>query len=378
MASAVNSLRLCLRTTRQLQCLRVAQLQPPRSRRTLSTTPIRWAEKDSAEDEGDEEQTKNYSDFGNALVDLQRDRKYTEEERKQFSQDLQLWEALTPAERDGMTARIKSIKAATAPLKRPATKKKNSFWNEEEHDTDLITNEVGEDDFEEDDIVSLGHGKLEEHREHREYARLAVWEMPLLSKFAKKFEPPTQDEVLRFRFTSYMGEFHPADRKVVVEFCPTDLKVLTEAQQLKLKKLAGSRYNPEKDLVRVSCERYEHQAQNKRYLGDLVDKMITMAKDPTDMFEDIPLDTRHHIFKAKPKFPVEWRMNEERRAELEDQRKKALLLDESKRMNGTLVDGVRSIQEAFVTFPEPVASLQPAAARKGTSRSGKSQARVMR
>ena len=75
-----------------------------------------------------------------------------------------------------------------------------------------------------------------------------------------------------------MGEFHPADRKVVVEFSPADLTVLTPAQQLKLKKLAGVRYNPEKDIVKMSCERFEHQAQNKRYLGDLVDKMITMAK----------------------------------------------------------------------------------------------------
>ncbi len=75
-----------------------------------------------------------------------------------------------------------------------------------------------------------------------------------------------------------MGEFHPADRKVVVEFSPADLTVLTPAQQLKLKKLAGVRYNPEKDIVKMSCERFEHQAQNKRYLGDLVDKMIAMAQ----------------------------------------------------------------------------------------------------
>jgi small subunit ribosomal protein S35 len=75
-----------------------------------------------------------------------------------------------------------------------------------------------------------------------------------------------------------MGEFHPADRKVVVEFSPVDLPGFTEAQQLKLKKLAGSRYNPEKDIIKMSCERFEHQAQNKRYLGDLVDKMITTAK----------------------------------------------------------------------------------------------------
>ena len=40
----------------------------------------------------------------------------------------------------------------------------------------------GEDEeFEGDDITSLGHGELEQHREMREYARIAAWEMPMLS-----------------------------------------------------------------------------------------------------------------------------------------------------------------------------------------------------
>lgn len=42
--------------------------------------------------------------------------------------------------------------------------------------------DTGEDEeFEGDDITSLGHGELEQHREMRHYARIAAWEMPLLS-----------------------------------------------------------------------------------------------------------------------------------------------------------------------------------------------------
>ena len=42
--------------------------------------------------------------------------------------------------------------------------------------------DIGEDDtFEGDDISSIAHGELEQHREIREYARIAAWEMPLLS-----------------------------------------------------------------------------------------------------------------------------------------------------------------------------------------------------
>ena len=42
--------------------------------------------------------------------------------------------------------------------------------------------DVGEDEeFQGDDITSLAHGELEQHREMREYARIAAWEMPMLS-----------------------------------------------------------------------------------------------------------------------------------------------------------------------------------------------------
>ena len=83
--------------------------------------------------------------------------------------------------------------------------------------------------------------------------------------------------MLRFRYTTYMGEHHPAEKKIVVEFCPEDLP-LTEAQQLKLKKLAGARYNGATGIVKMSCEMFEEPAQNKRYLLDLVKKLVQAAR----------------------------------------------------------------------------------------------------
>ena len=38
-----------------------------------------------------------------------------------------------------------------------------------------------DEEFAGDDISSLAHGELEQHREMREYARIAAWEMPLLT-----------------------------------------------------------------------------------------------------------------------------------------------------------------------------------------------------
>jgi small subunit ribosomal protein S35 len=75
-----------------------------------------------------------------------------------------------------------------------------------------------------------------------------------------------------------MGERHPAEKKVVVEFTTADMPNLTSVQREKLKKLAGVRYNPTTDIVKMSCEMYETQAQNKRYLGDVIDSLLIEAR----------------------------------------------------------------------------------------------------
>ncbi|KAF3089295.1 37S ribosomal protein S24, mitochondrial [Orbilia oligospora] len=161
------------------------------------------------------------------------------------------------------------------------------------------------------DMSSMAHDDLEEHREARKYARLAVYDMPRLSKFVKPFKVPTAAEVLRFRYTTHMGVSHPTNNKVVMECCPEDLG-LTRVQTDKLIKLCGARYNPTTKLLKFSCEMFEHQHQNKRWLSELVDKLIIEAKDDTDTFEDVPFDFRHHKFKPQPSFPKEWRMTKEK------------------------------------------------------------------
>ena len=113
---------------------------------------------------------------------------------------------------------------------------------------------------------------------------------------------------LRFRYTTYLGEIHPAASKVVLEFTVKELAAsagLTQVQTNKLIKVMGARYNPDKDLVKMSCEKFENQAQNKRYLGDLVNKVIAESKTG-DMFEDVPFDFRHHTSKVRPVFPESW------------------------------------------------------------------------
>ena len=148
-----------------------------------------------------------------------------------------------------------------------------------------------------------------------------------------------------------MGEVHPGSKKIVLEFCTRDLHVLTEPQRIKLVKLVGPRYNPENDIVKMSSEMFETPAQNKRYLGDLVDTLIEEAKDETDTFEDVPLDFRHHKFKPKREFPEEWKLTKEKKQDLEEGRRLRLEAEKEREVQGKLVEGIRVVEEAMKKLP---------------------------
>ncbi|KAL2759063.1 hypothetical protein ACRALDRAFT_1080632 [Sodiomyces alcalophilus JCM 7366] len=346
-AAAGHALRLCLRTCRRVPVAATSatpKVETPLrrtivQRRAFTTSQTRWAQNDLPGEDGDGQSAPSpYRHIEDAFEDLSPEElKELEAIVREGSAEgdaLTLNKFLESEEPElrkemGFDSEDKLVSAAPRPNRR-------SFWYDED-DPDTITEGTG-DEFDENDITSMAHGKLDEIREHRHYARVAVWEMPLLAKLAKPFEPPTSDQVLRFRYTTYMGEFHPAEKKVVVQFSPSDLD-LTPTQRDKLRKLAGPRLNPEKDIVKMSCESFDHAAQNKRYLTELVGKLIATAKDPSDTFEDIPLDTRHHKVQKKPKFPKEWRMTPERKQELAAVRKQAMLLDAGGEEAAQLTEG---------------------------------------
>ncbi len=88
--------------------------------------------------------------------------------------------------------------------------------------------------IDESNMSALAHRELEQHRELREMVRLAAWEMPLLSQYSTPFEPPREEQILKWRYTTYLGEIHPAARKVVVEFQPENIPDLSPSQLSKL------------------------------------------------------------------------------------------------------------------------------------------------
>jgi small subunit ribosomal protein S35 len=83
-----------------------------------------------------------------------------------------------------LKAEIRGLAAEQA-LEAPPRKKKlkQTFLNlgdpEPWEEENLMTDD-------QDDMTPLGHGELEKHREMRHYARLAAWEMPLLSSMHRK------------------------------------------------------------------------------------------------------------------------------------------------------------------------------------------------
>lgn len=63
---------------------------------------------------------------------------------------------------------------------------KNSWWHDPD-DPEMDCEEV--EDFDEDDMTEMAHAKLEEIKEMRQYARRAVYELPLLSSKFPSYRP---------------------------------------------------------------------------------------------------------------------------------------------------------------------------------------------
>lgn len=171
--------------------------------------------------------------------------------------------------------------------------------------------------YEFDELPSQAHLLVQQHREQRYYNRLAAYELPLLVQHRQEYKRPSiSSHFITYRYTTYIGEEHPASRKVVLSFKTSNLD-LNSRELHKLRLLAKTRYDPNTDIFKMSSELFEESAQNARYLSDVLERLIKEAKDMTDDFSDIPLDNRHVIarnLRKKPrkyKFPEEWKRPED-------------------------------------------------------------------
>ncbi|KAI9308740.1 mitochondrial ribosomal subunit protein-domain-containing protein [Cunninghamella echinulata] len=157
--------------------------------------------------------------------------------------------------------------------------------------------------FQFDDQTTIGHLLFENIREVRQYLRKTKYELPKLSVYAKPFVPPTSKDIIKYKTHTYLGEGHPVERKVVLSVKVEDLK-LSEVERHKFLLLAGPRYHVDTDELILSSEKFPHLKQNKKYVGDILNKLLKEAKDDKDTFADIPLNLRQP--KKKLVFPKEW------------------------------------------------------------------------
>ncbi|KAL9053728.1 MAG: hypothetical protein Q9162_004602 [Coniocarpon cinnabarinum] len=213
-------------------------------------------------------------------------------------------------------------------------------------------------EFDMDDISASAHGELEQVRELRELERVSGWDGPMLWQYRKEFQRPTEKTPLRFRYTTYLGEHHPAAKKVVMDFQPAQLPNLSKVQCDKLIKLLGTRYDPHSKTAKMACEQFQTAPQNKRHLITLLERLLTEAREGKDTFEDIPFDFRHARFeKPKLKFPKEWRVGEERKRYLEETWAKNRLAEQGREEQGRIADGKAAMGlplEAMSEEPEMV------------------------
>lgn len=88
---------------------------------------------------------------------------------------------IPPALDKKLTAEARQLLRDDRALDRFAVPENRVFWGEDEEDEDLRTDEVDEDKFQGDEMLSMAHMKLDEIRDYRHWSRVAAWEMPLLA-----------------------------------------------------------------------------------------------------------------------------------------------------------------------------------------------------
>ncbi|KAJ1729740.1 37S ribosomal protein S24, mitochondrial [Coemansia biformis] len=185
-----------------------------------------------------------------------------------------------------------------------ANRKAHSEIYETEEAT--FENDKSISDWEFDNHHTYGHLLLESIRDVRKYARQIKYELPALAEHARPFQPPPAHSVLRFERTVTMGEkFLAQDRKVVLRVTVSQLG-LAGPELHKFILLAGARYNPETDELKMSEKREITSLLNKKRLADTLASLLAEAKKSDDAFADVPLDFSHHKYRPEPAFPGEW------------------------------------------------------------------------
>lgn len=190
--------------------------------------------------------------------------------------------------------------------------------SETDYDNYITEGEYMEDPLEPygfDEYPTGAQDIVRDFRDLMEFNRKAAFELPKLVQYRKPYTPISKNEAPAiYKYTRFIGESHPGERKVTVHFKLSDLSLSAEESH-KFKLVAGPRYDHKTDIFLMSCDRYLEPAQNATFLSDVLDDLIAESKRDPQEFANLPLDKRHTAAKYVKKqrknsqyipFPKEW------------------------------------------------------------------------
>lgn len=172
-------LRMCARTAPSPQTFSpasraAARRNTPNTRRALSTTPCPQDSSKQTDDKDAAEPIAEEDEDGSIAGSI------TSKESAAIAAHLA---SLGPQQEQQLERLGLELARSRAEGTRfAAVKKRSDFWYDDDPDTEMHLDESHEpEENDHEDISTSGHAKFEQFREYREYARLAAWQLPLLS-----------------------------------------------------------------------------------------------------------------------------------------------------------------------------------------------------
>ncbi|KAL6530856.1 hypothetical protein OROGR_014716 [Orobanche gracilis] len=118
-------------------------------------------------------------------------------------------------------------------------------------------------------------------------------------------DPPGEGPILRWRtrvvYAPGGDAWHPKNRKVKLAVTVKELG-LSKHQFLRLRELAGKRYNPGKDELTITSERFEHREENRKDCLRTLFALIEEAGKARKLVEDARIAEVKERLKANLKF----------------------------------------------------------------------------
>ncbi|XP_073281934.1 uncharacterized protein [Primulina huaijiensis] len=118
-------------------------------------------------------------------------------------------------------------------------------------------------------------------------------------------DPPGEGPILRWQtrvvFAPGGDAWHPKNRKVKLAVTVKELG-LSKHQFLRLRELAGKRYNPGKDELTITSERFEHREENRKDCLRTLFALIEDAGKARKLVEDARISEVKKRLVSNPKF----------------------------------------------------------------------------